>query len=494
MYYKKYRNVVRKIRRIYLKVRDIPMGIKATVIYTLATLLTKGVNFFTMPIFTKFLTTSEMGIISIYNSWYSLFLPIVTLGVTTGSFSVAMNQYKKNRFEYMSSAISLSSVSIFFYFIVYILFFDNINNFLELPSSLILLMFLGFLVTPAYNMYLAKERFEYGYKKVSLLTTFTVLTSTLVSLFSVLYYKSDSSVNLGIVRLLSGNIIMYIIAIPILIYIVINGRTFISQQTVKFTLNNSFPLIIHSFARSLLDTSDRLMISKFVGNSAVGIYGIVYSISSISLVFWDAINSSLIPYMFTKIDQNNKEEVQLNKIVESILVFYAVISIVITSFAPELISILATEEYYDAIYLVPPIAAGIYFTALYNIFANVLLFYKKSSYIMYMTIISAICNLILNWIFIPRYGYVAAAYTTLITYVLLALMQFKAMEKSRKGKKLFNGKNLTMISIFTTIIILLINLLYLNTIVRYLVMFIIIGIMIMNRNSFINIIDLLKRK
>lgn len=476
------------------KKTDIPVALKATIVYTVATLLTKGISIFTMPIFTNLLSVSEMGLVNLYNSWFGLLYPIVTLGVTTGSLSIAMNQYKEDRFKYMSSALTMSSLSTLLFFLMYLVFYDSLENMLELPSILIITLFAGFLTTPAYNMFLAKERFEYKYKSIFWVTIIAVITSSLISVLSVLYFRNNKIINLGIVRILSNNMIMYGVSAVVGIYIIINGKKFFSKETVKFNIQNSLPLVLHTFGKSILDSSDRIMISSIVGINAVGLYGVVYSVSNISLIFWTAINNSLIPYMFDKIDQSTNEEKEMNSVVELLILFYAIISVIITLFGPEIISILATEEYYSAIYLIPPIAAGVFLTALYNIFANVLLFYKKSTAIMVSTLITAVVNVILNWIFIPVFGAPAAAYTTLIAYIILAIMQFIAMNKVRNNRKLFRSKVLMTISITVIISILLVNFLYTNLILRYTVILALLLLLFLNKEKIKKILNTVRQK
>jgi O-antigen/teichoic acid export membrane protein len=91
-------------------------------------------------------------------------------------------------------------------------------------------------------------------------------------------------------------------------------------------------------------------------------------------------------------------------------------------FGPEIIRIFASKEYYAAIWIIPPVAASIFFVFLYNAFVNIELYYEKNSITMLVTVVGAVLNLILNYIFIRRFGYVAAGYTTLFCYVLFAVV------------------------------------------------------------------------
>ena len=71
----------------------------------------------------------------------------------------------------------------------------------------------------------------------------------------------------------------------------------------------------------------------------------------------------------------------------------------------------------------PPIAAGVFLTSVSNMYSNVLIYHKKTNYIMISSIIAAVVNLVLNYFGIKMFGYLAAAYTTLIAYIILGMMQ-----------------------------------------------------------------------
>ena len=165
------------------------------------------------------------------------------------------------------------------------------------------------------------------------------------------------------------------------------------------------------------------MISRMVGNSEVGIYSTLYTVSSLSLLVWSAINSAFIPYLFQNIENRDNK---IKTISTSLMGAYAAIAVLLTFFAPEIVRILATEEYYEAIYIMPPIAGGVFLTSVSNMYSNVLVYYKRTKYIMYAAVVAAILNVVLNYFGIRAFGYMAAAYTTLIAYVVMSIMTEKS--------------------------------------------------------------------
>ena len=143
-----------------------------------------------------------------------------------------------------------------------------------------------------------------------------------------------------------------------------------------------------------------------------------------------------------------------------------------TFLAPEIVQILATEEYYEAIYIMPPIAAGVFLTCVSNMYTNVLIYYKKTQYIMLAAIIAALSNVILNFIFIRKYGYMAAAYTTLFAYIILSAGQGicarMVCDKVRgKQNTVYNDNAIALMALITIIISLSGLVFYENRLLRY---------------------------
>lgn len=145
---------------------------------------------------------------------------------------------------------------------------------------------------------------------------------------------------------------------------------------------------------------------------------------------------------------------------------------VLMSGAPEIVRILATQEYYEAIYIMPPIAAGVFFTAFANIYSDIAVYYKKTQYVMYPAIIAAGANLILNYIFIKAFGYMAAAYTTLASYVLMSVCQGLwanklCREKGTSLNDIYDSNKMIVMAVITLVLCLFGMLLYHFFVVRY---------------------------
>ena len=444
--------------------------VKSATAYMFSSVFSRGLAIITVPIFTRIMSTEQMGVINLYNSWYSIGSVVATLALTSGGFVVAMKEYEEKRDQYQSSILSLTSIITFFLMIFYFLFYDLSNNIIGLPSSLMALMLIGFLVAPARDFWLARQRYEYKYKFPTIVTILGAILASLFSVIAVLMAKKLGTNNTAIYRLFANYFIIYGVAGIIWIHTFIKGKTFYNKEYWKKSLALSLPLVGYNIAAQILNVSDKVMIAKMIGKSAVGIYGILFTVSSLSLMVWQAINSSFIPYLFRNME--NKVS-KIKKVSVELLFLYSCVAILLTLLAPEIVWILAPKEYYEAIYIMPPVAAGIFFTSLSQLYSNICVYFKKTKYVMYPAIIAAIVNIVLNSLYIPLYGYIAAAYTTLFSYILWAGIQilFANYTSKRFGKltwKIYDDKKIIVLSIITIVISLSGLLLYHQMIIRYL--------------------------
>lgn len=453
------------------KIKSIPIGAKSAVVYTASSVFTRGLAIITVPIFTRLMTTEQIGLVNIYNSWYSLISAFATLSLTSGGFAVAMKEYADKRDEYESSVLSLTTIVATIIAVIYAIAPVLWQKVLGLPNSLIILMLIGFLVNPAHDFWLARQRYENKYKLAGIVSIVTAIVASVLSIIIVASMSNTHGDMTAQGRLLANYSIVYGVAAVFWLYIMIKGKKSYCKDFWKMSLSISIPLVGYNIAGQILNVSDRMMISSMVNNSAVGIYSTLYTVSSLSLMVWQAINASFVPHLFQNID---KETHNLKEISNMLMVAYAAIAVLLTYFAPEIVKILATNEYYKAIYIMPPIAAGVFFTSYANLYSNIAVYHKKTKYVMYPAIIAAGSNLILNYIFIRAVGYMAAAYTTLFSYVVLAALQAMWSRKVCEDKgtplsKIFDNRKLCILAVVTTVLSLLAIPLYSHTIVRYVI-------------------------
>lgn len=451
----------------------VSQGMKSAVAYTAASLFSKGLAFITLPIFTRIMTTSEIGTVNLYNSWQTTLNVIATLALTYGGYMVALREFEHERDQYQSSVLTLTSLTSLVFAVVFFIAPDFWSKLFGLDRSLIVLMLIGFLFAPATEFWLARQRYEYRYIAASIITIGSAILASLLSVFVVLVLNKQNSHYVAEGRLFANFSVLYAVAFALWCFIMIRGRVYVNLLYWKFSLALSLPLIANQFAMQVMNNSGRVMIGWYVSKSAVGIYGTLASISTICTIVWSAINSSFIPFLYRNLSDAEGAK-RIRSLSQSLLVVYAVACVLIVYMAPEIIRILATDEYLEAIYIMPVIAAAIFQNAISNMYANVLLYDKKSSYIMISSLIGACVNIVLNMMLIPVFGYQSAAYAMLCSYIVLSYSQMfisKRLHRKLTGSSVtvYNDINIIAIQIIQIAVSALAVFLYSYSFIRYLV-------------------------
>lgn len=228
-------------------------------------------------------------------------------------------------------------------------------------------------------------------------------------------------------RIITMEGVNIVVGIFFSILLAVKAKFKIRLEYCKYALKFNIPLIPHYLSMYVLSSSDRIMISRMVNHTATAIYSVAYTVASVISIVWQSIESSLSPWIYEKLSTNNKQSVR-SLTTKSIMLF-AFLCLFCTLFAPEIMTILAPKEYSLGIYVIPPVAAGVYFTAIYSLYMRIELFYKQTNFAAVATGVAALSNIILNYVCITIFGFVAAAYTTLTCYGMLSLLHYINIKK-----------------------------------------------------------------
>lgn len=458
---------------------------KASFGFMIASFLQQGILVITTPVFTRVLTEYDYGVTSVFSSWSSILGVIVTLSLVAGVYNNGLLDFKDDSDGFTSSVLGLSTISTIVFFILYMLFKVPVQNIMNLKSTLIIVMFLGFLLNPAMGLWMLKQKFNYKYKLCVILSSFTSIMSPIVSYIAIVNSSNDKAS----VKIIAGAVVSIIVNAVIYIHLVIKGKKMINLKYWKYALSFNIPLIPHYLANLALAQADRIMISNINGNNKAGIYSIAYSAASVIGLVWSSINASWIPWTLKKM--KDKKYADIGAMAKPILLACSGACLGLVAFAPEVIKIFAPPSYYEAIYVVPPVVVGLYFTFVYSLFANVEFYHKKTIPIMIASVIAAALNIGLNFILLPVFGYIAAAYTTLLGYMCLSIMHYIFMKKVEVNK-IYDMRYIMILTIFLMLVSAVIMNFYNMVVIRYSIILILLITIIINRKKFLLVIKSIK--
>ncbi len=202
-------------------------------------------------------------------------------------------------------------------------------------------------------------------------------------------------------------------------------------RLLKRALLYSLPLLPHLLSHWVLAASDRIILERFVPLAEVGVYSVGYQIGAVMMLFAIAGNNGLIP-LFGRLDAKSRGDVEkLVRIVTYYVLALTIIGLGITLFSSEIVDLLSPTAYYGAHVVVPWVVLGYLFMALYFPAMDTLnLVVGDTRKVSACTVGAAMVNVGLNLWLIPKYGAIAAAITTAIAYMLMAIGFFAFVRKT----------------------------------------------------------------
>lgn len=431
--------------------------LKSGIWYSISSFITSSIGFITVPIFTRILSKEEFGMYNNYTSWLSILTVIITLKLNASLMS-ARYDHKDDFDGYILSLVALNFLCVCFWGAIFNIWASFFINFTHLDLMYINAMLVYLTFTPIIEFFQGRERFLFKYKISACLSSLMAISSSLLAVLLVLNMNDK----------LAGRI--WGVIIPAVIIGGIVGIFFLKKgKHIKlkywlYAIPICLPYIPHNLAGNLLNSMDRVMIERYCGSEYTAIYSLAYNCGMIITLLISSLNMAIVPWLGEMLYHKKYEDIRC-KTKKYILVF-CVGAVLLMLIAPEILYIMGGEPYMAAKYVITPVAMGCVCQFLYTLYVNVEQFNKKTVGMAVATMCAALINYFLNVLFIPIYGFLAAAYTTLIGFFALLLLHMYLVE--RIGiKNLYNNKLVVMVVIVGIMIMMTITFLYEVNEIRY---------------------------
>jgi O-antigen/teichoic acid export membrane protein len=379
------------------------------------------IGFISIPVLTHFFSPQDygnytlilaiIGAVSMLTSW--VYLSIVR-------YNIVYEKEGSSGYFY-SNIIKLTVFSAIIIIILYLFFiylFKNIYtyNFKTLLLVASPILFFSIIFESFKQFFRARNKPEF----YSIFESANKVAAFLAGIIFVYFLKT------GVVGLLYGAIVSYILIFPWAFIFSKRGtnlRDFNNSKISKrFFLEIAYygiPLMFSNFATWVLSLSDRFIINYFFTTREVGIYSASYKIAeyTVSVIIMLVVFAGT-PLLINTWEKEGVEKCrELNmKITRFFLITTFPLSVFLSIFAKNIVMMLTSKDYLEGYKIIPIIIAGVFLLGLQQRFYAGFFFYKKTNLITYSLVLAAVLNVVLNIFFVPRFGYLAAAVTTLIAY------------------------------------------------------------------------------
>lgn len=387
----------------------------------LSTTILSGVNFFTIPIFTRMLGADNYGMYSVFHSWVVILMCIMGLE-TRSAGGTARYVFPEDYDGYKSSCLCLGTISSTVFLLIGILFRDFWASLLGFPSKVVVIMLLcafgHYVVEFSRSMFIYGKRADLNFVvSVSLCVVTLGMSLALIPMFQ------NMGKELYTARMY-GDAVPYIVAAVILwVYLFKKKPTVYNKRYWTYCLTMGLPVVFHVLANDILKQADKVMLQHLgYAGATVGIYSFLCTYTGIVQIILSALNTSWTPFYFD--DLNEQAFDRLKGKCRNYLELFTVLACGFLLVSREVCYLFASEEYWSGMGVIPVLVVGIYFVFMYQFPVNFEFFHRKTRIIATGTISAAVGNIILNLLLIPRFGMYGAAFATATAYGLLFLAHY----------------------------------------------------------------------
>lgn len=378
---------------------------------------------FLLPLFTKNLSTSDYGVWALILVTISILQPFILLGLQDSILRFLAPQTKEKIVQGVITVIiivictgTIASVIIFFSS-------DFIANIIlkEPSTSYLIKIVIPFLIIDSVNAIILSSFRVFGLIKNYAIV---LISKTSLEIILLTFFILSGFGLFGAILSLTIAAVIFLIIMLILIF------SYAGFAKPDFLLARpyllfSLPLIPITLAQFVIEISDRYVVGFFMGASKVGIYSAAYNIGVIPLVLSTYLVYMLKPtiYAFYDTGMVDKARTYLSYSWKYLLTLSIPSAFGLSILARPLLVNMTTVKYTsDGVYIIPIVVTGIVFFGMEQIFAVSLLIFKRRKIFVIAFVSGALTNFLLNIVLVPRYGIIAAAVTTLIAYIILAII------------------------------------------------------------------------
>ena len=410
------------------KKNNLTQFLKGSSILVISNVCLKAMNFFLLPLYTKHLSTDQLGISDSISNLTSLLFPILTLGLDSAFSAFYFEKKDPDRGKRVYSTLSVTFFILGLVAAMLSVTSGALSRMLFHYTGYQGLVVLAF-ISLAINLWYLPLSLELRMKNRMLAFGIANLSASLAMillniLFVVVLHFQEwalilSSLLSGILQLLI--LFLFVRRVP--------KREEIDKRLLRGMLRFSIPLVPMSILNWVLAISDRYVLLFYHGEGTVGVYGVAMRFVTVLNVVISAVAMAYTTFAFqTKDDEDAKKNYYYIFQTESMLLL--IICFTISLFGKELIMLMSSDEaYYTACEPLRDLMFAQSVFAMSNVVGYGINFAKKSVYYLIAVSAGVALNLGLNFALVPQYGMQAAALTTLLGYLVVFILTYIFSER-----------------------------------------------------------------
>jgi O-antigen/teichoic acid export membrane protein len=406
-----------------------------TAVYGLSSIIGRLLNYLLVPLYTYvFADPADYGVVSELYAWVAFLIVLLTFGMETAYFRFLQDSEDKDA-PFSNAFFVVSGVCVLFFSIL-LTFNNDIERLIILDGHNEYILLLGAIVCidAITALPLAKLRAEEKAIQFAGIQFSSIGVNILLNLIFMLLFFDKSRPEEGVLFILAANLCASAVK-PILLYNQFRGiKLEFNWDLTKTMLIYAVPLVIAGFAGIINETLDRILLKQIIYNpnnpssfheavAQVGIYSACYKLAMLVTILLQAYRYAAEPFFFSQMKNEDRNKVYVNVMnffIAAVCLVFLLVSLNIEIFK----YFIQNESYWAGLSVVPVLLMANVFLGIYY---NQSVWYKlsgKTQFGAYIAILGALITILINVLFIPKYGYLASAWATLIVYFIQMILSY----------------------------------------------------------------------
>jgi len=438
-----------------------------TAIYGLSSIIGRLLNYFLVPIYTRVFTEAEYGVVAELYAYVGLLIVVLTYGMETGFFKFAKKDKKETDKVYSTTLISLFTTSLLFVGFI-LLFKQDIANLIGYANNPEYILWFGIVIaadafTSIPFAYLRQQNKAFRFAIIKLINIGTNIGLVLFFIFVLPYLANNYNFaiinnmydkNMGVGYIFIANLIASLLTLFLLLGDIPFKNLIFDKKILRILLIFSLPLMLSGLAGVMNESLDRILLKYYLPGTRneimaqIGIYGANYKIAVLMTMFIQMFRYAAEPFFFS--NQKDKSSSKLYADVMKYFIIFGLLIFLGVNLYINIVKHFISRNFYDGLTIVPIVLAANLFV---GINYNLSIWYKftnKTMYAIYLNGLGAIITIILNIVFIPKYGFMASAWATFACYFSIMILSFLLSKKYYPIK--YDLKSIFLYSAITIII------------------------------------------
>ena len=395
---------------------------KNTIILTVGKICTQFVSFMLLPLCTALLNPEEFGVVDLFNTYVNLLVPLFNWQFENGLFRFLIDfRSDRNKIRRLFSTVFITNI---FQIIISCLFYMSVQLFISSEYRIFLLLDVVLNILQSTLL-----QFSRGLGNNSRYAFSSFLSASSAVILNVLFIAGFGMGAYGmfLATVIAKTISIVYLSISQKIWKYISFNLF-DKEYFKELCKYSFPLIPNSFSWWVVGTSDRTIVSVFLGVAVNGVYSVANKFSSLLVIFYNIFNMSWTESVSLHInDEDNKKFMQ--DMINSMFKLFSCMIMGVIACMPFVFPVMVNKQYNGAYYQIPILMVSILFQIIVGLYSVIYVALKKSVEIAKTSFYAAIINVVVDLLLVKFIGLYAASISTLAAYAAMAIYRYFHVKK-----------------------------------------------------------------